>query len=104
MSTVIDGGDNVEEMSDCPKAFEAVEVEYVPDQAELNGIMGEVFRKVFEKFNFIKPVALEEDVKNDEAYVDKIGKKNVESDDEELEQDRKREGCWSFEQTEKPSA
>lgn len=32
---------------------------------------------------------MEEDVKNDEADVNKIGKKNVESDDEELEQDRK---------------
>lgn len=42
--TVIDAGDNVEEMSDCPKAFEAVEVEYVPDQAELVGIMDEEFR------------------------------------------------------------
>ncbi|KAK1385871.1 Splicing factor 3B subunit 2 [Heracleum sosnowskyi] len=85
-STVIDGGDNVER-SDSAKASEAVEVEYVPDQADLDGVMDEEFRKVFEKFNFTKPV--EEDVKKEEADADKIGKKKVESDDEEEEQDRK---------------
>lgn len=34
------------------KAFEPVEVEYIPEKAELDGEMDEEFRKVFEKFNF----------------------------------------------------
>lgn len=31
---------------------ELVEVEYVPERAELDGELTEEFRKVFEKFNF----------------------------------------------------
>ncbi|XP_074343920.1 uncharacterized protein LOC141683128 [Apium graveolens] len=47
--------------------------------------MDDEFRKVFEKFSFVKSVAAEEDVKKDEADVEKTVKKKDDSDDEEEE-------------------
>lgn len=34
------------------KVFEQVEVEYIPEKAELDGVLDEELRKVFEKFKF----------------------------------------------------
>ena len=39
--------------------MEQVEVEYVPEKAELYGDFDEEFRKVFEKFSFKEPVGSE---------------------------------------------
>lgn len=41
------------------QALELVEVEYVPEKAELDGMLDEELRKVFEKFNFMENAVTE---------------------------------------------
>ncbi|WOG85203.1 hypothetical protein DCAR_0104391 [Daucus carota subsp. sativus] len=81
------GGDSAKENSDPQTAFEPVEVEYIPEKAELDGEMDEEFRKVFEKFNFSELPASEENAKKDDTTADTAAKKKVDSDDEEEGQD-----------------
>ncbi|KAL0398631.1 UNVERIFIED_CONTAM: Splicing factor 3B subunit [Sesamum radiatum] len=71
---------------DPQKAQELVEVEYVPEKAELDGVLDEEFRKVFEKFNFTESAVTEENDKKDGAAPD-AAKKKADSDSEEEEQD-----------------
>ncbi|XP_011096258.1 splicing factor 3B subunit 2 [Sesamum indicum] len=71
---------------DPQKAQELVEVEYVPEKAELDGVLDEEFRKVFEKFNFMESGVTEENDKKDAAAPD-AAKKKADSDSEEEEQD-----------------
>lgn len=39
--------------------MEQVIIEYVPDKAEIDGIVDEEFKKIFEKFSFTQPVVSE---------------------------------------------
>ncbi|KAK4439914.1 Splicing factor 3B subunit [Sesamum alatum] len=71
---------------DPQKALELVEVEYVPEKAELDGVLDEEFRKVFEKFNFMESAVTEDNDKKDDAAPD-AAKKKADSDSEEEEQD-----------------
>ncbi|CAN4092019.1 unnamed protein product [Withania somnifera] len=88
-----DGGvdDTSKENSDYQKSLvEQVEVEYVPEKAELDGELDEEFRKVFEKFSFTATTGSEENEKKDETVADTALKKKDDSDSEE-EQDAPRE-------------
>nr|GMC88197.1 splicing factor 3B subunit 2 [Ipomoea batatas] len=78
--------DNADENSYSQKSLEQVEVEYVPEKAELDGALDEEFRKVFEKFNFTE-AATEEDDKKDVPAADAASKKKADSDSDEEEQD-----------------
>ncbi|CAI9787918.1 unnamed protein product [Fraxinus pennsylvanica] len=79
--------DSSKENSDPQKPLEQVEVEYVPEKAELDGDLDEEFRKVFEKFNFTGSAGSEENDKKDETAPDAASKKKADSDSEEEEQD-----------------
>ncbi|KAH0763498.1 hypothetical protein KY290_019571 [Solanum tuberosum] len=81
-------GDTDKENSDLQKSLvvEQVEVEYVPEKAELDGELDEEFRKVFEKFSFTAATGSEENDKKDETGADAALKKKDDSDSEE-EQD-----------------
>lgn len=74
----------------------AVEVEYVPETADVDGSLLEDFKNVFEKFSFkdTAPIS-EEEAKKEEAS--DAGKKRVDSDSDEEEQDgkQKKEGAIS---------
>ncbi|XP_055827192.1 uncharacterized protein LOC129895492 [Solanum dulcamara] len=79
--------DTDKENSDLQKSLvEQVEVEYVPEKAELDGELDEEFRKVFEKFSFAVATGSEESDKKDETAADAALKKKDDSDSEE-EQD-----------------
>ncbi|KAJ8566855.1 hypothetical protein K7X08_002677 [Anisodus acutangulus] len=79
--------DRAKENSDYQKSpVEQVEVEYVPEKAELDGELDEEFRKVFEKFNFNDATGSEENDKKGETVADAALKKTADSDSEE-EQD-----------------
>ncbi|KAI8567613.1 hypothetical protein RHMOL_Rhmol02G0135100 [Rhododendron molle] len=82
-----DDNDSAKENGDPLKAIEQVEVEYVPEKAELYGDFDEEFRKVFEKFSFKGPVESEENEKKDETAANAASKKKADSDSEEEEQD-----------------
>ncbi|MCD9640566.1 hypothetical protein HAX54_025934, partial [Datura stramonium] len=84
----VNGGadDTANENSDLQKSLEQVEVEYVPEKAELDGELDEEFRKVFEKFSFTDATGSEENDKKDETAADAALKKKADSDSEE-EQD-----------------
>ncbi|XP_022886326.1 splicing factor 3B subunit 2 isoform X2 [Olea europaea var. sylvestris] len=75
--------DSSKENSDPQKPLEQVEVEYVPEKAELYGGLDEEFRKVFEKFSFKESAGTEEN----ETAPDAASKKKADSDSEEEEQD-----------------
>ncbi|CAH9059878.1 unnamed protein product [Cuscuta europaea] len=77
---------NSKENASPPKSLEHVEVEYVPEKAELDGSFDEEFRRVFEKFSFSEAVP-EEDDKKDEPVTDAGSKKKADSDSDEEEQD-----------------
>ncbi|VFQ89519.1 unnamed protein product [Cuscuta campestris] len=81
-----DAENNAEENSSPQKSTEQVEVEYVPEKADLDGSLDEEFRRVFEKFTFSEPVP-EEDEKKDEPATDAGSKKKADSDSDEEEQD-----------------
>ncbi|KAG9158831.1 hypothetical protein Leryth_024245 [Lithospermum erythrorhizon] len=68
------------------KVLEQVEVEYVPEKAELDGDLDDEFKKIFEKFTFKEPTDLKESDAKDEDPKD-AAKKKVDSDDEGEEQD-----------------
>ncbi|KAG6416563.1 hypothetical protein SASPL_123995 [Salvia splendens] len=78
--------DSSKENSDPQKDLELVEVEYVPEKAELDGVDDE-FRKIFQKFNFLDNAIAEELDKIDETAPDTALKKKADSDSEEEEQD-----------------
>ncbi|CAH9112240.1 unnamed protein product [Cuscuta epithymum] len=77
---------NSKENASPQKSLEHVEVEYVPEKAELDGSFDEEFRRVFEKFSFSEAVP-EEDDKKDEPVADAGSKKKADSDSDEEEQD-----------------
>ncbi|KAH7859032.1 hypothetical protein Vadar_030681 [Vaccinium darrowii] len=81
-----DEDDSAKENGDPQKAIEQVEVEYVPEKAELYGDFDEEFRKVFEKFSF-KGAAESENEKKDETAANAASNKKADSDSEEEEQD-----------------
>ncbi|XP_006343248.1 splicing factor 3B subunit 2-like isoform X2 [Solanum tuberosum] len=70
---------------------EQVEVEYVPEKAELDGELDEEFRKVFEKFSFTAATGSEENDKKDETAADAALKKKDDSDSEEEQDAQPRE-------------
>ncbi|KAL3519714.1 hypothetical protein ACH5RR_017863 [Cinchona calisaya] len=79
--------DSAKENADPRKFLEQVEVEYVPEKAELDGDLDDEFRKIFEKFSFKDPAGSEENDEKDETAPDAASKKNINSDSEEEEQD-----------------
>jgi splicing factor 3B subunit 2 len=73
-----------------------VEVEYVPEKADVDGSLLEDFRSVFEKFSFKDTASIsEEEAKKEEAS--DAAKKRVDSDSDEEEQDvqQRKEGAIS---------
>ncbi|KAF7115935.1 hypothetical protein RHSIM_RhsimUnG0043900 [Rhododendron simsii] len=74
------GEDNGKENADPQKAMEQVEIEYVPEKAELYGNFDEGFRKVFEKFSFKETAGSEENDKKDEADANAALKRKDDSD------------------------
>ncbi|XP_050367780.1 uncharacterized protein LOC126786108 [Argentina anserina] len=78
-------GDDVKENNDPQQVVEQVEIEYVPEKAELNEDMDEEFRKIFEKFTFKNAEGVEEE-KKDESQ-EGAAKKKADSDSEEEEQE-----------------
>nr|XP_011460254.1 PREDICTED: splicing factor 3B subunit 2 isoform X2 [Fragaria vesca subsp. vesca] len=81
----VSDGDDVKENNDPQQVVEQVEIEYVPEKAELNEELDEEFRKIFEKFTFKSAAGVEEE-KKDEAQ-EGATKKKADSDSEEEEQD-----------------
>nr|XP_027111743.1 splicing factor 3B subunit 2-like [Coffea arabica] len=79
--------DSAKENSDPQKVLEQVEVEYVPEKAELDGDLDDELRKVFEKFSFKDAVGSEENDKKDETAPDATSNKKVDSDSDGEEQD-----------------
>ncbi|XAR66437.1 hypothetical protein NMG60_11012672 [Bertholletia excelsa] len=79
--------ENAEGSADLQKAVEQVEVEYVPEEAELDGDLDDEFRKVFEKFSFKEAAGSEENDKKNETATDAASNKKADSDSEEEEQD-----------------
>ncbi|KAL3519703.1 hypothetical protein ACH5RR_017852 [Cinchona calisaya] len=79
--------DSSKENADPQKFLEQVEVEYVPEKAELDGDLDDEFRKIFEKFSFKDAAGSEENDEKDETAPDAASKKNSNSDSEEEEQD-----------------
>ncbi|KAL3341114.1 hypothetical protein AABB24_025593 [Solanum stoloniferum] len=85
-------GDTDKENSDLQKSLvEQVEVEYVPEKAELDGELDEEFRKVFEKFSFTAATGSEENDKKDETAADAALKRKDDSDSEEEQDAQPRE-------------
>lgn len=87
-----DGGaltadDKAKENSDPQKVLEQVEIEYIPEKAELDGAFDDEFRKIFEKFTFKETAASEENDKNEETAANAASNKKASSDSEEEEQD-----------------
>ncbi|KAL7618793.1 hypothetical protein Lser_V15G04473 [Lactuca serriola] len=81
------GDDNAKENSDPQKVLEQVEIEYVPEKAELDGYFDDEFRKIFEKFTFKETAASEENDKTEETAANAASNKKASSDSEEEEQD-----------------
>ncbi|XP_062013215.1 uncharacterized protein LOC133729668 [Rosa rugosa] len=81
----VSDGEDVKENNDTQQVVEQVEIEYVPEKAELNEDMDEEFRKIFEKFTFKNAAGVEEE-KKDESQ-EGASKKKADSDSEEEEQD-----------------
>lgn len=82
--------DSAKENSDPNKPLKQVKVEYVPETAELDGDLGEEFRKIFEKFKLIETAISEENEKNHETAQDAaVLKKKIDSDGEEEEEEEK---------------
>ncbi|KAL7243799.1 hypothetical protein ACSBR1_016091 [Camellia fascicularis] len=85
--TAADDDDNAKVNGDLQKALEQVEVEYVPEKAELDGDLDDEFRKVFEKFSFKETAGSEENDKKDETATNAALAKKADSDSDEEEQD-----------------
>ncbi|KAL3741859.1 hypothetical protein ACJRO7_017347 [Eucalyptus globulus] len=75
------------ENADPQQIVEKVEVEYVPEKAELDDGLDDEFRKVFEKFSFHEAVGSEDNGTKDEDAENATIKKKDDSDSEEEEQD-----------------
>ncbi|XP_023537139.1 splicing factor 3B subunit 2-like [Cucurbita pepo subsp. pepo] len=89
-------GDNTKENDDLLQVVEKVEIEYVPEKAELDDSLDEEFRRVFEKFNFSDVVGVEENENKDESAQNAASKKSdSDSDDEELDNQQKEKGGLS---------
>ncbi|KAJ4880934.1 proline-rich spliceosome-associated (PSP) family protein [Raphanus sativus] len=65
-----------------------VEIEYVPEQPELEDGFSDEFKQIFEKFSFKETVASEDDANKDESEENKDVKKKVNSDSEADEDDQ----------------
>ncbi|WCJ26992.1 proline-rich spliceosome-associated (PSP) family protein [Euphorbia peplus] len=84
---IANGDDSDDESHEVQQMMEQIEIEYVPEKAELGDVMDDEFRKIFEKFSFSEAAdAAESDVK-DEAAPNAEAKKKVDSDSDEEEQD-----------------
>lgn len=80
--------DRAKANSDPNMPLEQVEVEYVPETAELDGDLGEEFRKIFEKFNWKEAAVSGENEQNHETAQDAaVSKKKMDSDGEEEEEE-----------------
>ncbi|MBA0568657.1 hypothetical protein Golob_006134, partial [Gossypium lobatum] len=82
-----DAAEDGKKNSDQQQVMEEVQVEYVPEKAELDDGIDEEFRKVFEKFSFWEAAGSEETDKKDESTQDANAKKGADSDSGEEEQD-----------------
>ncbi|XP_038890808.1 splicing factor 3B subunit 2 [Benincasa hispida] len=86
-------GDDTKENDDPLQVVEKVEIEYVPEKAELDDNLDEEFRKVFEKFSFSEVAGAEENENKDESAQNAASKKSdSDSDDEELDIQQKEKG------------
>ncbi|KAA0049983.1 splicing factor 3B subunit 2 [Cucumis melo var. makuwa] len=86
-------GDDTKENDDPLQVVEKVEIEYVPEKAELDDSLDEDFRKVFEKFTFSEVAGAEENENKDESAQNATSKKSdSDSDDEELDNQQKEKG------------
>ncbi|KAF3321499.1 Proline-rich spliceosome-associated family protein isoform 2 [Carex littledalei] len=74
----------------------SVEVEYVPEKAEVDASFLEDFKSVFEKFSFKETAPIsEEDAKKEEASDAAKNKDDSDSDEEEQEGQQKKDGAVS---------
>ncbi|KAJ0682200.1 putative PSP, proline-rich [Helianthus annuus] len=86
------GDDSAKENSDLQKVMEQVEIEYIPEKAELEFDLDDEFRKVFEKFTFRESIASEENDKSEGTAVNAVSNKKASSDsDEEEQEDQQKE-------------
>ncbi|XP_022965450.1 splicing factor 3B subunit 2-like [Cucurbita maxima] len=89
-------GDDTKENDDLLQVVEKVEIEYIPEKAELDDSLDEEFRRVFEKFNFSDVAGAEENENKDESAQNAASKKSdSDSDDEELDIQQKEKGGLS---------
>lgn len=79
--------DGAKENTDPKQVVEQVEIEYVPEKAELDEGMDEEFRKIFEKFSFSDVTGSEDTDKKDEAAENAAANKKADSDSDEEEND-----------------
>lgn len=84
--------DNSKENSGPQKALEPVEVEYVPEKAEIDAVLDEEFRKVFEKFSFMESSVTEENDKKDDTASDAAKKADSDSEEDEQDNQQKEKG------------
>ncbi|KAI3795831.1 hypothetical protein L1987_38491 [Smallanthus sonchifolius] len=80
-----DGDDSANVNSDLQKVMEQVEIEYIPEKAELEFNLDDEFRKVFEKFTFRESAASEENGKSEGTAFNAASNKKASSDSEEEE-------------------
>ncbi|KAK2383030.1 splicing factor 3B subunit [Trifolium repens] len=79
--------DNNDTKPEPQQVVEQIEIEYVPEKAELYEGMDEEFKKIFEKFSFSEVTGSEDNDKKDEPAENSITKKKADSDSEEEEND-----------------
>ncbi|XP_027191854.1 uncharacterized protein [Cicer arietinum] len=79
--------DDEKENTEPQQVVEQVEMEYVPEKAELYEGLDEEFKKIFEKFSFTEVTDSEDNDKKDELAENVIAKKKTDSDSEEEEND-----------------
>ncbi|KAK4271503.1 hypothetical protein QN277_020191 [Acacia crassicarpa] len=79
--------DDAKENTDPQQVVENVEIEYVPEKAELDENFDEEFRKIFEKFSFTDVTGTEDNDKKDESAENAATTKMADSDSEEEEND-----------------
>ncbi|URD90061.1 hypothetical protein MUK42_27055 [Musa troglodytarum] len=80
-------GDAKENSDPRPQVKVSVEVEYVPEKADVEESFLEDFRSVLEKFSFQDAASAEDEGKKDEAAGNAAAKKRGDSDSEEEEQE-----------------
>ncbi|WOK94844.1 splicing factor 3B subunit 2-like [Canna indica] len=87
-----DGGDAKANSDTQPEVEVAIEVEYVPEKADIDESFFEEFKNVFEKFNFKDDAGGEDDSKKDETagnVAAKTGDSDSEDDEQEAQQKEK---------------